>query len=82
MVVRIMIIGDHQDVHHLIEVVEVILLGGPLMLKDRGGTDQGPTLLMEAPTEDMGVALVPIPDKIILESNLRTNGTRKLLLAC
>lgn len=79
-VVMTMIIGGHQDVH-LIEVVEVILLVAPLMLKGQGGTGQGPTLLMEAQTEDMGVALVRMADKRIVVSYLEMNGDYNTLLS-
>uniref|UniRef100_A0A803LIR3 RRM domain-containing protein n=1 Tax=Chenopodium quinoa TaxID=63459 RepID=A0A803LIR3_CHEQI len=79
-VVMTMIIGGHQDVHH-IEVVEVILLAAPLMLKGQGGTGQGHTLLMEAQTEDMGVALVPMADKRIVVSYLEMNGDYNTLLS-
>lgn len=71
MVVMTMIIGDHQDAR-LFEVVEVILLlVAPLMLKGQGGTGQGPILLMEAQTGDMGVALVGMAtDEKVVVSNL------------
>lgn len=70
--------GDHLDVHHTV-VVEAILLVVLLTLKGQGGTDQGPTLLMEAQTEDMVVALVSMPDKKKLVCNLEMNGTKKPL---
>ena len=72
------LIGDHQDVHHTV-VVEAILLVVLLTLKGQRGTDQGPTLLMEAQTEDMVVDLVSMPDKKKLDAISRRMELKKPL---